>query len=71
MRVDKKREEKSEVRYSTEDVKEESLTREYQSHNGQLPVYPVNDGSFESFKEICPRTVEKLKNRNINSLFPI
>ena len=34
MIIDKKREEKSEVKYSTEDVKEESLTREYQTHNG-------------------------------------
>ena len=67
----KKREGKSEVKYSTEDVKEESLTREYSTHNGQLPVYKVEGGGFEGFPEIHPRSIEKLKARSIQSLFPI
>ena len=67
----RKRDEKSEVKFSEEELKEESLTREYQTHNGLLPVYKVKDGEFENFPEIPFQTAEKLKLRGIKSLFPI
>lgn len=48
----RKRDEKSDNKFSEEEFKEESLTREYQTHNGLLPVYKTKDGEFESFPEI-------------------
>lgn len=67
----RKRDEKSEVKIADEELKEASLTREYQSHNGVLPDYKVNGSEFENFPEITPGTVEKLRSRGITSLFPI
>lgn len=32
---------------------------------------PLEEGSFESYPEITPKTVESLKSRGIVSLFPI
>lgn len=67
----RKRDEKSEVKIADEELKEASLTREYQSHNGVLPDYKVKGSEFENFPEITPGTVEKLRSRGITSLFPI
>ena len=67
----RKRDEKSEVKLSEDDIKEASLTRELQTHNGLLPVYKDKGGEFENYPEITPQTVEKLKARGISSLFPI
>lgn len=67
----RKRDEKSEVKIADEELKEASLTREYQSHNGALPDYKVKGSEFENFPEITPGTVEKLRSRGITSLFPI
>lgn len=67
----RKRDEKSEVKIADEELKEASLTREYQTHNGVLPVYKVKDGEFENYPEITQTTVDKLKARGITSLFPI
>lgn len=54
-----------------EEIKEDSLTRLKQTHSGAKPVPIPKDGDFESFPEITPRTVDKLKAKGIVSLFPI
>jgi len=67
----RKREEKGEVKYMPDELKEESLTREVKTHNGKLAEYKVTSGEFENFPEVHPKTIEKLKLRGITSLFPI
>lgn len=67
----RKRDGKSEVKVLEEELKEESLTREFQSHNGILPIYKIKDGEFENFPEIHAKTIEKLQQKGIVSLFPV
>ena len=56
---------------SQEEFKEESLTREIKTHNGVLPTYDIQDGSFENFPEIQAKTKSLLQQKGITSLFPI
>ncbi len=54
-----------------EEVKDESLTRLKQAHQVNNGKYVVKDTEFSSYPEITQRTVDKLKLKNITSLFPI
>ena len=49
------------LKNTSEEQKDESLTREAKQNNTQLPEYTVVDGAFESFPEIGRKTIDKLK----------
>ena len=40
-------------------------------YESALPQYKTKDGEFESYPEVTQKTVDKLKLRGINNLFPI
>ena len=73
---DEKREDKRDDKKNTHDLRnhykspspDNSIDSEVQL-NGNVPV--DDPGAFEKFPEIQPKTVEGLKKRGINYLFPV
>ncbi len=53
-----------------ESDEEVSLTRELE-RAALLPNYKAPNGEFESFPQLLPKTIEKLKKQGIMNLFPI
>lgn len=73
---DEKREEKREDKKNTHDLRSRhrspsgSIDSEV-DRNGKVPIIADEPGTFENFPEITKKTVEGLRKRGINYLFPV